>query len=100
MDPELYFLKSIEEVKVEQKESHARVEILTKEFYRALKEHMDKEDERWIEIQKALESLRIADLSIAGKIRVHDSVFNKLWSIALPVIVSLISSASLVIYVK
>lgn len=91
-DKNYYIIKSIEELKVEQKEAHIKHEALTKEFYRVLKDHMDNEDERWQHVLDNLESLKLNHAELKHKVGNHSNVLNKLWIVVVPIIVSILTS--------
>lgn len=90
VDKDYYILKSIEELKHNHTESHLKIESITKDFYKALQEHMDKGDARWEHIKEALTALRIEESKIKEKISLQGNVFNKLWAVLGPVLVAVI----------
>lgn len=97
---EYYLVKSVEELKADQKIHYERLEQITRDFYEALKDHMDKEDERWISVQNSLQALQREDIKLGMKVDNHSGIFGKLWVIAIPVIVSVISHIGMVMYGK
>ena len=95
---EYYLVKSVEELKADQKIHYERLEQITKEFYAALQDHMDKEDERWIHVQNSLSELKSEDMRLGMKVDNHSGIFNRLWVVIIPVVISVLSHIGIAMY--